>query len=272
MSLARTYLFVPGDRPERFEKALSSGADAVILDLEDAVAPAAKEAARQVCERWLLEHRDALAARQVLVRINDAGTPWYSGDRAMVAQSGLCGVMLPKTETREQLLDVRAVLAPGQTLVALVESARGLAAIEAIAETAGLSRIAFGTLDYALDLDLSGDERGLIEPCSRIAIASRAAGISPPIAGVTADLQDEGPLLRDLAFVRAFGFSAKLCIHPRQIEPIHRALAPSDTELDWAQRVLAAAQAAGSGAVQVDGRMVDRPVLARAQQLIARAR
>lgn len=272
-NLPRTYLFVPGDRPERFGKALAAGADAVILDLEDAVSPANKATARDAIAAWFRgEGSDPAVRAKVLVRINDDSTAWHGDDVAMLsAIDGLGGVVLPKTERPDQVKAV-SLAVRGAPIVALVETARGIRDIDAIAQSHGIQRIAFGTIDYAVDLDLSGDERGFIEPSTRIAIASRAAGIGSAVGGVTADLDGETQLLADLAFARAFGFGAKLCIHPKQVAPIHIALAPTDKELDWAQRVIAAVEAAGNaGAVQVDGKMVDKPVLLRAQALRARA-
>jgi citrate lyase subunit beta/citryl-CoA lyase len=261
-----TYLFVPGDRPERFDKALASGADAVILDLEDAVAPDHKAAARAAIERWC---DGGFARARTVVRINDAATPWFTDDLACAQRADVACVMLPKTESATQVAAVRERL-PQAPVIALIETARGVLNAEAIAAADGVQRLAFGTLDFAVDLDLSGDERGLQYGASLLALASRAAGIAAPVAGVTAALGDEAQLQADLAFARAFGFGAKLCIHPRQIEPVRRAFQPSAAEIDWAERVLAAMRA-GPGAVQVDGKLVDRPVVLRAQAVLARA-
>lgn len=269
MNRARTFLFVPGNRPERFAKALESAADRVILDLEDAVTPGDKPLARAAVGDWLAT--TPKARERVLVRINDDATDWFEDDLAMIAAARPIAVMLPKTERPAQIDAVAAHLAPDASVLPLVESARGLLAIEAIAAAARVSRIAFGTLDYTVDLDLSGDERGLIEPSTRIALASRAAGIGTPVAGVTPDIGDERRLLEDLWFARAFGFGAKLCIHPRQVAPIHRALAPSEAEFDWARRVIAAVEGS-QGVVAVDGKMVDRPVLLRARGVLDRMR
>jgi citrate lyase subunit beta/citryl-CoA lyase len=263
-----SYLFVPGNRPDRFDKALASGADAIIIDLEDAVTADDKAPARGHIAAWLAA-RTELGDRAV-VRINDAGTPWFDADLALVRATGVRGVMLPKAERGEQIDRVSAALPPGGFVVPIIESARGLLAVELIAAVPSVQRLAFGTLDYAVDLDLSGDERGLVYPACRIAIASRAAGLLPPIAGVTTDFADEDKLLADLAFARACGFGAKLCIHPRQIASLHRAMAPRPEEIAWAQRVLAAAKAA-SGAAQVDGQMVDRPVVLKAKSILERA-
>lgn len=267
-STPRTYLFVPGDRAERFDKALASGADAVVLDLEDAVAPERKTLARQAVGEQLVRATAADRARLV-VRINDESTPWFEDDLRRLADRGAAGVMLPKAERPAGVARVRAGC-PGIAVVALIETARGVLNAEALAEADGVQRLVFGTIDFAFDLDLSGDPIGFDHAASRLALASRAAGLPSPVAGVTPDLADTDKLLAELARARAHGFGAKLCIHPRQVAAIHDALRPSETELDWARRVIAAAETS-PGAVQVEGRMVDRPVLLRAMRLLARA-
>ncbi len=264
----RTYLFVPGSRAERFAKALASGADAIVLDLEDAVAAEDKAAARDAVAAWLAAAPATDRARAV-VRVNDAASPWFEDDLAALRAAGAGQVMLPKAESPAQVARVLAEM-PHASVLALIESARGLDRVEAIAGAAGVSRLVYGTLDFALDLDLdiSHDPAGLAYGASRIALASRVAGLPAPVAGVTPQLDDEARLLADLALARCHGFGAKLCIHPRQVAPIHRALRPTDAQLDWARRVLAA-EAASPGAAQLDGRMVDRPVVLQAQRILA---
>jgi citrate lyase subunit beta / citryl-CoA lyase len=264
MALPITYLFVPGNRPDRFDKALTSGADAVILDLEDAVDPAGKQAAREAVRAWCAADRDAT---RVLVRINDTQTAWFAEDIAALRGIGPVGVMLPKAESPGDVSRVVAALGPSVPIVPLIETALGLRAVDAIAAAEGVQRLAFGTLDFAVDLGLSGDERGLAGSSMAIALGSRCAGRAAPIAGVTPAIEDLAALDRDTAFARAFGFAAKLCIHPKQVAAVRAAFAPTEAELDWARRVLTAA-ASGVGAVQVDGRMVDRPVLRKAQSLL----
>ena len=268
MKLPLTYLFVPGNRPERFDKALAAGAGAIILDLEDAVAPADKAQARAHIAAWAAAHRDALPG--VLVRINDAASEWFEGDLALFHGTGLALAMLPKAETPDQIAATCAALPADGAVVALIETARGVQNVAAIAAAPGVQRLAFGTLDYGVDLDLADDERGLEYPSAQIAIASRAAGIGSPIAGVTPSIDDEPRLLADLAFARAYGFGAKLCIHPKQVAALHAAMRPTDAQIDWAKRVIAAA-ASSQGAAQVDGKMVDKPVLLRAQAILGRA-
>ena len=268
MALALTYLFVPGDRPDRFDKAAAAGADAVILDLEDAVAPEAKERARDAIGEWLTRHAEQLS--RIVVRINDIHSPWWTDDLALLSRTGVMLAMLPKAESAAQVDTVIAALPAGATVIPLIETARGTQDVEQVAAATGVLRLAFGTLDYAVDLDIAGDERALLYPASRIVIASRCAGIASPIAGVTPTIDDEEQLRSDLAFERALGFGAKLVIHPRQVAVVRDALLPSAAELAWARKVLAAADGA-QGAVQVDGRMVDRPVIRKAQAILARA-
>lgn len=267
-NLPSTYLFVPGNRPDRCDKALASRADAVIVDLEDAVAAADKVSARASFAAW---YRDAkLAPERVLLRINDQSTPWFNDDIAVIHETGVRGIVLPKAEDPAQIEHVASALPADGFVIALVETAKGIVDVDALARALRLQRIAFGTLDYALDLDLTGDERGLLYPACRIALASRAAGIASPIAGVTPDIGDESKLHADLAFARACGFGAKLCIHPKQVDAVDAALRPTDAEIAWARRVAAAVES-GAGVIQLDGKMVDRPVIEKAMRVLARA-
>ena len=266
----RTYLFVPGNRPERFAKALASGADAIVLDLEDAVAPAAKGGARQAIARWSREAGEGDRAR-VVVRVNDFQSAACADDLQLLRDAHLAGVMLPKAESAGQVHAVRAVV-PGARVLALIETARGVANAQEVAGADGVVRLVFGTLDFALDLDLdiAGTSEGLAHAAGVLAVASRISGLPTPVAGVTPQIDDEQRLLSDLAWSRRHGFGAKLCIHPRQVAPIHAALAPSAQALDWAHRVLAA-EATSPGAAQLDGRMIDRPVVLQAQRTLQRA-
>ena len=266
----RTYLFVPGNRAERFAKALASGADAVVFDLEDAVSADTKAAARDAIANWSAGAGDGERAR-VVVRINEARSAHFVDDLRLLREAGLGRAMLAKTESASEIDALRGAL-PAAQVLALVESARGVAAVTALAQCTGVARLVFGTLDFALDLDLDITERpdGLLHAASRLVLASRLAGLPAPVAGVTPQIDDEQRLLTDLAWARRMGFSAKLCIHPKQVAPIHHALAPSAQALDWARRVLAA-DAASPGAARLDGRMIDRPVVLQAQRTLQRA-
>ncbi len=253
---ARTWLFVPGDRPERFDKALAAGADAVIIDLEDAVAADAKQRARDVIGQWLAPER------AVWLRINAAGTHEFADDVELSRRPGVAGVVLPKAESAD---DVRAVGRPD--VVALVESARGIANVEAIAAAGCVLRLAFGSIDFQADCGIPGEGDALLAFRSRIVLASRLAGIGPPIDGVTVAIDDAARLRADALRARDLGFGGKLCIHPKQLATVREAFAPTDAERAWAARVLAAAERAGGAAVQVDGQMVDRPVMLRARAI-----
>ncbi len=267
--LPRSYLFVPGNRPERFAKALASGADAVILDLEDAVADAAKAAARDAIAGWAGAASPAERARTA-VRINAAGSRLHADDLRLLRDAGLSLVMLAKAESAAQIDAVRAAL-PGARLLALIESARGVAEVDSIARAAGVERLVFGTLDLALDLDLeiATHSDGLSHAASRLVIASKLAGLASPVSGVTPQIDDEARLLADFAWSRRHGMHSRLCIHPRQVGPIHTALAPDADALAWARRVLAA-EAGSPGAAQLEGRMIDRPVVLQAQRTLQR--
>jgi citrate lyase subunit beta/citryl-CoA lyase len=248
--VATTFLFVPGDRPDRFEKAVTSGADAVILDLEDAVAPAGKDSARASVGEWLEGHR-------ALVRINAPGTPWFDADAALVAARGV-PVVVPKAETP-------GVLAGFREVVALVETAAGVERAGELAAVPSVTRLAFGSIDLAAELDVDPDDR---EPFayarSRLVVASAAAGLAPPVDGVTTNLDDDARLEADVRYARRLGFGGKLCLHPRQVPVARAAFAPAEAEIEWARRVVTA----GDSLSVVDGRMVDKPVLARARRIL----
>jgi len=264
--LARSYLFVPADRPERYAKALASGADAVIVDLEDAVAPAAKDGARAALAAWLDGGGNGVA-----VRINDAASAMFASDLALVARPGVSAVVVPKAARVDDLARVRAA-APAAALLPLVETAAGIANARALARAEGVERLLFGSIDLQLDLGIDGDGDELLAFRSELVLASRLAAIAAPVDGVCTALDDDAALEAETRRARKLGFAGKLCIHPRQVAVVHAAFAPSADEIAWAKRIVAAAGANAGGAVAVDGAMVDRPVLLRAQSLLARAR
>lgn len=263
-----TYLFVPGNRPERFAKALASGADRIIIDLEDAVAPADKVAARAAIAGWLNSADEE--RKKILIRINDAATAWHAEDLALASAVQAACVMLPKCEAPHQVAAVLACLPQEASVLPLIETARGMLALQAIAAAPGVTRLAFGSLDYMADLDIPAGSLALDFAAAQIAVASRAAGIASPVAGVTPEL-DAARVAQDMLHARSLGFGAKMCIHPSQVAAVRAALAPSAEELAWAQRVLQAWNASTGGALQVDGKMVDRPVVLRAERIAAQA-
>ncbi|MBI1396659.1 MAG: CoA ester lyase [Betaproteobacteria bacterium] len=266
MAIARAYLFVPGTRPDRFDKALASGADAVIVDLEDAVAPDQKDAARAAVAEWL-----ASTSRPVVLRINGMDTPWYVDDLALCASPGVARVMLPKAESLgEELL---AVCGPeGRRILPLIETARGFEQMPALAASGCVERLVFGNLDFGVDLGIEGDAEALQYFRSKMVLVSRLEGIQPPLDGVTADIRNEALVSEDARRARRTGMGGKLCIHPAQVPLVLAAWQPTEAEVDWARRVLDAFAQARGGAVAVDGRMVDRPVILRAERIIQDAR
>jgi citrate lyase subunit beta/citryl-CoA lyase len=268
LALARSFLFVPGHRPERFAKALASGADAVIIDLEDAVPLDAKLAARAALMAAWPDFDLAQRAR-LLVRVNPFGTPWHQADLSAVASlSGLGAVMLPKAENPEQI--AHAVQTSGLPVLPLMESAEGLGQMDCMARSPGVLRLVLGHIDLQADLGLScgPDEAELAPVRLALVVASRRAGLPSPVDGVTTATTNAEVLARDAQRSRRFGMGAKLCIHPAQVDGVHQALAPTEAECDWARRVLAAEVAAGGGAFSVDGKMVDPPVLLLARKLL----
>lgn len=256
-------LFVPADRPDRFAKAFAAGADAAILDLEDAVPPDGKAGARAA----LLAARAAIAAAgcPVLVRVNATGTPWQAEDLAAVATLPLAGIVLPKAESPDAV--VAAARAAGRPVLALIESARGVAAAREIGDAA--CRLAFGSIDLAADLGCADARDALLAFRSELVLASRLAGRPAPLDGVTPAYRDPAPVEDDARYAAALGFAGKLLIHPAQIAPARAGFGPSASDVAWAGRVLAAAR--DGRAVAVDGAMVDAPVRMRAEQILRRA-
>lgn len=256
---AQTFLFTPGNRPERFAKARESGADVVILDLEDAVPPGAKDMARQAVAASLTPDHP------VAVRINPADTAWFDDDLALCRQPGIAAIVFPKAELGPGLQQC-AGIAP---VIALIETATGVEQIAQIARLPHVARLGLGAVDLALDLDITGSDR-MFDPIRlAMTVASRAADIAAPVEGVTTDFRNADVVAADTQHARSCGFTAKLCIHPAQITPVKTALMPSAERIALAQRICAADNAAGGAAVSLDGQMIDRPIVARAHRLLA---
>ena len=275
LARARTLLFVPGNRPERFEKALSSGADGVVLDLEDSVPAAERQGARQaIAATWEAVNRATEVAVPVVVRINSVGTEAGRDDLEWLALlSPPAGVMLAKAESASQVQAVSLAL-PATAILPLIESAAGFLALLEIAQSSGVLRLVVGHMDFMADTGIrcSDDERELNTLRFSIAMQTRASRLAPAIDGVTLAIDDALRLQTDVQRALNFGFGGKLCIHPRQVQAVHAAMTPSDGELDWARRVVAADKASGGAAIQLDGRMVDLPVVMQARLTLARAR
>jgi citrate lyase subunit beta/citryl-CoA lyase len=259
---------------------LSLDADAVILDLEDAVATAEKKATRDAVVAALACPRRLL----LYVRVNAVDTEFCHGDLATIVRPGLDGIILPKVESAAGLMTVDWLLAQLERehglmhraidLIPIIETARGLAQIDAIlAGGTRIKRIAFGAGDFTLDVNMtwSRDEKELAFARARIAVACRACGIEAPLDTVWVDLADEAGLEASARSALAFGFQGKMCIHPNQIAVVNRVFTPTEAEIAFAERVAAVfarAEAEGSAAIQLDGKFIDYPIVYRARRVL----
>nr|WP_240962705.1 CoA ester lyase [Antrihabitans stalactiti] len=258
-------MFVPGNRPERFAKAASSGADEVVIDLEDAVGPDHKPAARRAVADWLDE------SGQAWVRINAHSTTWYADDIAAIVKSpGLRGIIVPKAENPTRLANLAQRLRTGRGLVALVESALGIHNAHQLAAVAGVEELAFGSIDFAVDIDATEGDDSMLLARSTLVLASRVAGLPAPIDGVTVAARDTTAVAAAAQHARHLGFGGKLCIHPAQLAPAAAAFLPTDSDIAWAREVVATT-ADDSGAVRLGNNMIDAPVIARARRILTRA-
>ncbi|OAD84739.1 citryl-CoA lyase [Comamonas thiooxydans] len=271
---ATSFLFIPATRPERLGKAMGSGADMVIADWEDAVAPADKEGARQMLAQAVEALEGAQRAR-LLVRINAEGTPWHAEDLRALAQlveMGVAGAVVSKAERAQTLHAVARAAGAQAALLPLIESVAGLDAAAALAAAPQVVRLAFGHLDFQVDAGMAcgQDEEELLPVRMALVLASRRAGIGAAVDGVTVDMFNPERLALDATRARRMGFGGKLCIHPAQVQPLHAVFDPDPAAVTQAQRLRQALAEAGCGVCVLDGRMVDAPVLQLAQQTLAR--
>ncbi len=263
----RSLLFAPGNDGRKLAKALASAADAVVCDLEDAVAPAGKDAAREVVAQALSETSGAEPAR--LVRINAAGTAWFAADVAFVATLALEGLVLPKASP-----DAVEALGPdGPPVVAIVETAMGLRTAFEIASQPRVAALLLGSVDLGAEVGLETrpDGQEILYARSKVAIDSTAAGLRGPFDVVHLDFEDEAGLEEQCRLARALGFRGKASIHPAQLETINRVFAPSEQEIEWARTVVDAFEGQSEGVLAVNGTMVDRPVVERARRVLREA-
>lgn len=265
MSLPVTYLFVPANRPDRFAKAIASGACRVILDLEDAVSPEAKPAARQALTTADLDWS------RVVVRINPAGSPFWEADLAAVAATQAAGVLVPKAERTEDLLAARALIGREIEVLPQIETAAGLDAVDLLLATPGVQRVVFGHLDFAHDLAAAPEWEALSLARQTLVWRSRVAGRAAPVDSVTPALDAETTEAEARAASR-LGFGGKLVIHPAQVAPAQAGFAPDAAQIRWAERVIATLAEGGGGAVALEGKMIDKPVEDAARRILAQAR
>ena len=269
LGFSSNFLFVPGTRPERFIKALNSGASGVVMDLEDAVAEEDKETARAAIRTawptFTLEQK-----KRLVIRTNSPGTKYYSADLILAQELNVSCLLIPKSESADQI-NGAALILPNTAIIPMIETALGLDHLRQIANSNQVIRLALGNLDLQADLGMVCDpqETELQAARYQIVLASRLAQIAPPIDGVTPSTDDITRTTEDAQRAKRMGFGGKLCIHPKQVAPVKTAFMPSDQELSWAHRVIEADKDSHGGAVKLDGRMIDRPVVLLAQRTLA---
>jgi citrate lyase subunit beta/citryl-CoA lyase len=271
LAFSSNFLFVPGTRPERFSKALDSGATAVVLDLEDAVPEENKEDARNAIRSAWPNFTDDQKNRLV-IRTNSPGSKFYAADLILAQELNVSCILIPKSESMDQI-NGAALILPNTAIIPMIETALGLDHLREIANSNQVIRLALGNLDLQADLGMvcDQDETELQTARYQIVLASRLAQITPPIDGVTPSVDDTARISNDAQRAKRMGFGAKLCIHPKQVDIVKAAFMPSEEDLAWAHRVVEADQASKGGAVKLDGRMIDRPVVLLAQRTIALA-
>jgi len=259
----RSYLFVPGNRPDRFAKACAAGADAVVLDLEDSVAAEDKSKARAAIAAW------TIPAQPVLLRVNTSGSQWFHDDLNLGGKPGVAGVLLPKAERVDEIRLVAGRFGATVPVLPQIETAEGFRNSLTLASAEHVQRLIFGSLDFQLDLGMTAEEEELLYFRSKIVLDSRLAGIRPPVDGVTTDIHSAERVRADALRARRLGFGGKMCIHPKQVPVVNESFTPTAAEEAWARRVVEASAAARGAATSVDGTMVDRPVLARAESILS---
>ncbi|AXF55215.1 HpcH/HpaI aldolase/citrate lyase family protein [Salicibibacter kimchii] len=283
MKKHRTWLFAPGNHPRTMEKAMKTQTDIVIYDLEDAVPLDEKEQAREIVREHLQEkHIDK--APYKLLRVNESTSPFFTQDVIAGARGNVDGIVLPKSDHPEHIKDVDQQLAALEQelgyevgkiqLFPLIESALGVHNSYEIAKASPrVTRLSFGAIDYTSDIQTKLSESGeeLLYAQSQLVNSSYAAGIEGPIDTVYADFQNEEGLLRETQRGSRLGFKGKMIIHPKQIEVVHNVYTPGDEEVEEAKEIVNAYQQAneqGDGAIQLNGKMIDVPVVKSAQQTL----
>ncbi|MDN7228301.1 CoA ester lyase [Planococcus sp. N064] len=270
----RSLMFTPGTNKERLLKSVSSEADALLWDLEDAVHPDEKAVARAVIKEALDELEDK-PAKPIFLRVNQYGTEWYAEDVKLARHENVNGIMLPKAESARQVQETWDGMGANGELIVLVETAVGIVRLEDIFSNPNVSGVAFGAIDYAVDADLTLTEAGLeaIYARSRIVTYAKAAGVEGIYDTVFADIHNTESLQKRAVSARALGFNGQMAVHPKQIETIHEVYSPSREDIDWAVKVLhhAEHEAKGAGVFMLDGKMVDRPIIEKAKQIYSAA-
>jgi (S)-citramalyl-CoA lyase len=257
----QSLLFVPGSRPERFEKALASGADLVVIDLEDAVGPADKESAREAAIA-------ALGDPRIGIRINGLRTKQGLVDLLALAAANVPYIMMPMVEAAAEIEIAHAILGSGVGLLPLIETVKGVGAAHAVAASPGICGVMLGGADFAGELGVTMSWDALYAARSAIVMACAAARV-PSVDVPWLDLDDLDGLAADVARVKAMGFTAKSAVHPKHIAVVHQVMRPTATEIAEAYEAEAAYAAAGQSAVRFNGKMLEAPVMARYRRILA---
>ncbi|MDP2920370.1 MAG: CoA ester lyase [Dehalococcoidia bacterium] len=284
MLILRSLIFVPGNQERRIEKALSIPADAVIIDLEDSVPVAEKEAARNMLPGAI--SRLHTAGKQIFVRVNSLQTPYFVSDMKTAVAGKVTGICLPKSESVTSVRQAEETIAEaertsgikaGQTgIIALVETPRGLINVNEIASASRrVIGIAFGAEDYALEMGIERTREGaeIYYPRMVISVACHAANVLA-FDSVYTDVRDREGLIAETRAVKQMGFQGKMVIHPDQVNPVNEVFSPSESEVTYARRVVEAFDAGvkrGEASISLDGKMIDIPVAERSRNLLARA-
>lgn len=264
--LGRSFLFVPGNRSDRFDKALSTCADYIILDLEDAISPKEKAKARDLIDNWFNKQNRVI--NELLIRVNGIDTSWYDDDIRLIKSLPIKGLVIPKVEKSEVINSASDALGEDKILVALLETVTGIINIRELASHKKISCIAFGGADFRVDSGIEGDERELDYIRTKIVLESQYAGLYRPIYSVTEDINNQARLESDVVTAKQFGFGGKLCIHPDQIDIVNKGFMPNASDIAWANNVISKINLAGNDAVAIDGKLIDKPIIERAKHIL----
>jgi citrate lyase subunit beta/citryl-CoA lyase len=281
MSVYRSFLFAPGNHPRRVEKALTLDADATILDLEDACPIAEKVATRSVVVAAYQKPHRGLG----YVRVNAMTTEFGYAHVVAVVQRGIDGIILPKVETADEIKAIdwlvlqlereRGLTLGALDIIPIIETGKGVANVAAIASAGTrVKRVSFGAGDFTLDMNIewSRNEEELLPYRSAVVLASRAAGIEPPLDTVWVDIKDVEGFRASVRTIKRLGFQGKMCIYPDQVPIVNEMLAPTPAEVEWSRRAVQAfkdAEEAGSASIQLDGKFIDYPIVYRAERVLA---
>jgi citrate lyase subunit beta/citryl-CoA lyase len=274
MNLLRSFLFAPGSNEKLIVKALNSSADAVIIDLEDAVAVAEKENARAIAVSISIMPRN----KPLYIRVNSAKCSFFSEDLASIIEANIDGIVLPKCEEADEILKVISVIKKNLDIIPLIESAAGLTNLKEIGTASkNISRFAFGAIDYTLDIGAKYTKSGLelLYPRSYMVIVSKVMGLLPPVDTVFPDLKDEKGLRDETVHIKNLGLFGKLAIHPKQISVINEIFTPAEDEIAEARKIVDAfnvSEKQGIASIELDGQFIDYPVYKKAQLLLELAK